>query len=523
MKKLKKMMAMVLAMIMAMVLAVPAFAAETYTITINNDKKGHTYEAYQIFKGDLSGDVLSNVEWGTGVDGDALLNALKEDESIGSRFTECTNAAEVAEKLAEFTSNSSDLDAFAAVVGKYLSNAAGTSTEEAGPYTITNLSAGYYFVKDSQSVGGEDAQTKFILELVQNTTITPKSGTPTVDKEVYDEPEDAENNAEDGWGETADHAINETFQFKLTATIPEAADMNAYKSYYINFVDTWSDGVTFENIDSVHVNDTELGETEYEVTMTENGMNVTITDIIPHLGEGKDLAGSTVTVIYSAHLNENAEVTNSSGDTDNQNTVKLEFSNNPNWDGSGDPDKGETPEDTVWVFTYEVKNTKVDGSNENAPLAGAGFRLYSDEECTNEIQLIFDEDKGAYRPVKGEETGVEMFSAESTGVFNIIGLDAGTYYLKETTIPGGYNEMSPNPLTVTIKAEHEELTEESCNVTLSEDSKMQNEIVNNQGSTLPETGGVGTTMFYIIGSILVFGAGVLLITKKRMSIHGNEQ
>ena len=298
--------------------------------------------------------------------------------------------------------------------------------------------------------------------------------------------------------------------------------MNAYKSYYINFVDTWSDGVTFEQIDSVMVNSTVLENTQYKVTPTENGMNVSIDDIIPHLGEGKALAGSTVTVIYSAHLNENAQVNNASGATDNKNTVHLEFSNNPNWDGSGEPDKGETPKDTVWVFTYEVKNTKVDGSNDKAPLSGAGFRLYSDEDLENEIQLIFDSDKGAYRPIKGEEEGVEMVSAEDTGIFNIIGLDAGTYYLKETTIPAGYNEMSPNPIVVTIKATHEELTDGTPNVTLSEDSTMKNEIVNNQGSTLPETGSMGTTIFYIIGGVLVVGAGVLLITKKRMSANSEQ-
>lgn len=517
---------MFIAMIMAVVLAVPAFAAgENYTITINNAKEGHTYEAYQVFSGDLSENVLSNIQWGPGVNGEALLAALKADEIIGSNFAECTTAAQVAEVLTSFDSNSAQLDAFATVVGNHLTTVAGTDDYSDGKYEITGLSAGYYFVKDSVAVTGQDAQTKFILELVQDTTVTPKSGTPTVDKEVHDEPDDAEDGATDGWGETADHAINESFQFKLTATIPDNADMNAYESYYINFVDTWSEGVTFEHIDSVMVNGTKLDNTQYTVTQTENGMKVSIDDIIPYLGEGNDLAGSTVTVIYSAHLNENAKVTNvsgDSGDTDNKNTVYLEFSNNPNWDGDGEPDKGKTPEDTVWVFTYKVDNTKVDGSNDNAPLSGAGFRLYSDKDCENEIQLIFDESKGAYRPIKGEEQGVEMFSAESTGFFNIIGLDAGTYYLKETTIPAGYNEMSPNPFVVTIEATHKEVTPETSNVTFSEDSTMDNKIVNNQGSTLPETGGMGTTIFYIIGSLLVVGAGVLLITKKRMKANSEQ-
>lgn len=531
MKATRKLLALLLALLLTAALTVPALAdpeagpqpaaPATYTITIENNKPGHTYEAYQVFAGDLAGNVLSNIQWGTGVDNTGLLAALKSDTTIGSDFAECTTAADVAKVLTGFESNSANLDAFAKVVAANLGTVTGTSVQGDGNYTIGNLPAGYYFVKDSAAVTGQDAQTKFILNLTDNETVTPKSGTPTVDKQVQDETADAEEGAdESGWGETADHAINESFQFKLIAKIPEDADMNAYEHYYVNFVDTWSAGVTFEKIVSVTVNSTELNKGQYTVTPEEptsgTSMNITINDIIPHLGEGNDLAGSTVTVIYKAHLNENATVNNASGSTNNKNTVKLEFSNNPYWNGEGTPDKGETPEDTVWVFTYQVNNTKVDASNENKPLAGAGFKLYSDENCGQEIALIYDETKQAYRPVKGEEQGVEMISAETTGVFNIIGLDAGTYYLKETTVPAGYNEMSPNPFVVTISATHVE-SNGTANVTLDADtSTMTNEIANNKGATLPETGGMGTTVFYVLGGILAVGAGVLLVARRRM-------
>lgn len=358
MKATRKLLALLLALLLTAALTVPALANgddgtdeaqpqadTTYTITINNNKDGHIYKAYQVFAGDLADGILSNIQWGTGVNGGALLSALKGDETIGSDFAECTTAADVAKVLAGFESDSANLDAFAKVVAANL---------------------------------------------------------------------------------------------------------------------------------------------------------------------------GTVTVIYKAHLNENATVNNASGSTNNKNTVKLEFSNNPYWNGEGTPDKGETPEDTVWVFTYQVNNTKVDASNENKPLAGAGFKLYSDENCGQEIALIYDETKQAYRPVKGEEQGVEMISAETTGVFNIIGLDAGTYYLKETTVPAGYNEMSPNPFVVTISATHVE-SNGTANVTLDADtSTMTNEIANNKGATLPETGGMGTTVFYVLGGILAVGAGVLLVARRRM-------
>lgn len=506
MKRMKKLASLLLAMVMVLSMTITAFADETtYSITINNSAEGHTYEAYQIFTGDLSGTTLSNIVWGSGVSeaGQTVLG----------------DAAEKAETL----KTEADAKAFAKEVAPYLTTATGSaSTVTDGKYVISKLDAGYYLVKDKDSslTDKDDAYTSYILKVAGDTTVSPKSAKPTVDKQVHDETADAEAGATDGWGESADHAINESFQFKLIANLPADTDFSAYETYKVVFTDTMSNGVTFESIASVTVDGVTLTVDQYTATATagQAGDSWTLTiNNIKSIESVNLIDGADIVVIYNAHLNENAQVNHESGTTTNQNKVYLQYSNNPNASGEGDNELGKTPEDIVWVFTYEVDNTKVDATNSinKTPLAGAGFRLY-DSTGTTEIGLIYDSTISAYRPVKSGETAVEMTSADSTGVFNIKGLDAGTYVLKETTVPSGYNKCADT--TVVIKATHaEEASGASAITTLSSDSNVTNTIENKQGSTLPETGGMGTTIFYVIGAILVIGAGVVLITRKRMS------
>lgn len=504
MKRMKKLASLLLAMVMVLSMTITAFAEETtYSITINNSAGGHTYEAYQIFTGDLSGTTLSNIVWGSGVS-EAGKTALGD-------------AAAKAETL----KTEADAKAFAKKVAPYLTTAAGfASTVTDGKYVISGLAAGYYLVKDQDRslTGKDDAYTSYILQVVENTNVSPKSAKPTVDKQVHDETADAEAGTTDGWGESADHAINESFQFKLIANLPADTDFNAYDTYKVVFTDTMSNGVTFESIASVTVAGVTLTSEQYTATATAGqaggSWTLTIEDIKGISGVNLT-NGADIVVIYNAHLNEKAQVNHESGNTTNQNKVYLQYSNNPN--ASGEGELGKTPEDIVWVFTYEVDNMKVDATDsaDKTPLAGAGFKLY-DSTGKTEIGLIYDATLSAYRPVKSGETAVEMTSADSTGVFNIKGLDAGTYVLKETTVPSGYNKCADT--TVVIRATHvEDASGSFATTTLSNDSNVTNTIENKQGSTLPETGGMGTTIFYVIGAILVIGAGVVLITRKRMS------
>ena len=515
MKNMKKLVSLMLTLVMAMSLTVTAFA---YTVTITegeNDNADHTYEAYQIFKGDLATSatpaepettattaVLSNIQWGSGItdEGKAALQTAHSADS----------AAELAEKL-------TDAAAFAKEVNPYLQNPITTTTN-----AFENLDAGYYLIKDKKDslINATDgAYTSYIIEVVEDSTVTPKSAVPTVDKQVWDENGDQDTKTNDAnWGETADHAMNESFQFKLIATIPANDNLADYDSYKVVFTDTMSAGITFESIASVKVGATDVPVTGYTCTATEGqkgeSWTLTIADIMTY--DENLVDGAVVTVIYNAHLNEAAKL----DDVDeNKNSVDLQYSNNP----YAETELGRTQQDHVWVFTYTMNNTKVDGTNNNAPLAGAGFRLYSDEGCTAEIPVAEDKTKQVYVVQKIGTTGEEMISAAETGGFNIVGLDAGTYYLKETTTPAGYNTAPV--VKVEIAASHSETAnggagdEATTTITREKDDVAAdiNTIVNNKGIVLPETGGVGTTIFYIAGAVLVLGAAVLLITKRRMN------
>lgn len=234
---------------------------------------------------------------------------------------------------------------------------------------------------------------------------------------------------------------------------------------------------------------------------------MTIDDVIAKCEGIKIAQGFTVEVIYNAHLNEKATINNASGTTDNKNSVNLEYSNNPNAEGTG-----KTEDKTVYAFTFGITNKKVIDSVDGDALAGAGFKLYTDEGCTQEYKLVKDDTLGAYRPAKADETAVEMQSA-TDGTFPIKGLDAGTYYLKETTTPKGYTTAAVK--TIKIDATHSINESGNPQVTLSSDSTLDNKIVDKKGSTLPSTGGMGTVLLYVAGIAVFVLAGATLVMALR--------
>lgn len=522
--------AILLAAALTLSLGAAAIAAEaTYTITINNKAGGHTYEAYQIFSGDLEGSVLSNVQWGKGVDGAKLLTALKADGTIGSKFTNATGAADVAKAMNGTGNDSAEAQAFAQVVGQNLTaTVSGTSSQDGDVYKISSLEAGYYLVKDKDGTQGDqnDAYTRFVLEVVKDVSADPKTGNVNVEKKVKENVKYTEDKGYGaGYNDVADYSIGDTVPFELIGTLP--ANYADYSSYDYEFHDTMSKGLTIDE-SSVKVTVDYTGKditSSFTTKVTANSDGTTAIDVTcADLKKTDGLSsGSKIVVSYNAKLNKDAVV----GLDGNPNEVYLTYSNNPNQGGTGD--KGKTPTDKVIVFTYELDTTKQDGDTK-AALADAQFVLYKTVSGTNHYATV---ENGRLTGWTTDRSKATTLVSDSKGLFKVAGLDDGSYALEETKAPAGYNLLT-SPVTLTISATTDNgqnwagvasaaLTALKITIggkTTDGDAKtgvVSATVDNNKGATLPTTGGIGTTIFYVIGSLLAAGAALLLITKKRIA------
>ena len=497
MKQLNKLAAVLLAVVMTLAMNMTVFAADptttatsdpaTYKLTLNGTTEGHTYEAYQIFTGDLSTNekgekVLSNVEWGDGV-----------------TYSGTESAADVAKALGDSTMTIETLE------GKLtLTKPVKTVTSAKDSTVISDLAAGYYLVKDKDGTQANtsDAYTKFIVQVVGDTEADVKSAVPTVEKKVKDT-NDSTGEPSD-WQDSADADINDDVQYQITGTMP--SNIDAYTTYKYIFTDTMSKGLTYTAKNAkIMIGDTDVTNSFKEAVENKDDGTV-VTWTCNDLKTIKDVtlnAGTKVVVTYSAKLNEHAVI----GAAGNPNTVNLTYSNNPNKGGEGDT--GKTPDDKNIVFTYKVVVNKVDQDKHS--LAGAAFKL--------EKKLS----DGTYKEVKS-------FTAGEDTTFTFTGLDDGDYRLTETATPAGYNKITP--VEFKISATHDETKDDPQLLTLSGNAtsgeatftdkyfpksagSLTTDIVNKKGSTLPSTGGAGTRMFYVFGGCLVAAAVVLLALKKR--------
>ena len=508
MKKTKKLAAVLLALVMLVAFAIPAFAQTgDYSITITPTTANHTYNVYQIFSGDISGtDVnitgtsgytLTNIQWGSSISGSAaFLEALKNQNS--TKYAGCTTAGDVAKAL----TSAADLDEFLGVLNtdNHLGTAAATGTATGTSITIELENAGYYLVKDTLAAGGENEfVSDYIVQVLGEETMAPKGDVAEIKKEVKDindSTDDAETYTE--WQKSADHDIGDDVPFRISATVSD--DYANYDKYTFIIHDKECNGLTFKSETvEVKVDGTKIG-TGYQVVTDSLNDDCTFHVVFENLKDiGSVHAGSVITVEYESTLNANAVV----GPTGNPNEVYLEYSNNPNAAGTG-----KTTRDYVIVFTYQVDVNKVDGNS--TPLPGAAFKL--------EKQLK-----------SGDWSQVGTTTAGANTEFSFKGIDDGTYRLTETTTPSGYNTIDPIEFIVTgghTTTDGTTAAYVAPTVNLGtftqENGVFSTTVENEAGTTLPETGGMGTTIFYVLGGLLVVGAGVLLIVRFRMRATNNE-
>jgi len=515
MKKFTKLLGIVLIMALVMSMGITAAFATSITIKSTADPNETAtdtteYNWYQIFEASSEDASLITVDPATGAS-----TAATSGDNVPkvSYFVSAANKAAEIQETGLFTvtkdatqdkwyvalvDKSTDADAIVAAFSadtfdlSLFPTGTFAQTTAGGSATANNLQPGYYYI--TSTLGD-----KIAVQTLADITINTKNQYPPVEKKFDDV----------ATGDTADASaqIGDEIEYVLTVSVPATANDS------IVLTDTMTTGLTFKEITSVTGNGTELTagtavvpattttKTQItggdyfasSVTTTADGSSFTITfgEAVVTANKGKDIV-----VKYTAILNEDAVVSTSADGNGNINTVVLDYGNNY----TSVPKKVET--DTQ-KFTFD----KVDGSSSGTKLPGAVFELRRDGTALSLIEVAAGE---TYRIATAEEIAddsvTKVTSMTTTGkVITVNGVDADvTYQLVETQAPTGYN-LPANP---------------STDVKANTDNTLEITIENNKGSVLPSTGGIGTTIFYVVGSILVVAAGVLLITKKRMSREG---
>ena len=564
MKKLiSRFMAVLMAMTMILSMSMTAFAAEAPkgTLTVNNTVAGKTLDLYQIFTATKNGDNVaytlipayeeffkSKVTNGTTLSGEALSEAAYQyvKTQVGDDGKSGVNFAK--DILGWILDSSNNITATKSVA------TTATST------VVSDLAYGYYVVypkgaTDTSTAPGEQTYTS-VASLVSVTgtdaTVNMKSNYPTVDKKLIPsqsgngikvdaivdgswegnhqmELED-ENGSEDTIAphgatdekKAGDFGIGDTVTYQLTSKVP---DMTGYTSYTFKFTDTLSKGLDLKAILSVKVGSTELkagktGANTYALSYDKTSRILTVT-LNDFYNSYKNRVGETITVVYTATLNKDAVI----GMNPNTNKAVVEYSNNPSTGGTGtsEPSIVDVHTFNFTIFKYYLKDETKTG------LANAEFELYKANEAgdaadENAKINIVDEGKGVYRQATADEAKATGFTSvkivsDADGKVLVKGLDAGTYYLRETKAPEGYNKLLSD-IKVEIKANYDEttgkLTSYSVDYTYngtktagtaitSKDNSPEVAVENKTGAQLPSTGSKGALMVTLAG-IVLFGA-----------------
>ena len=375
-----------------------------------------------------------------------------------------------------------------------------TATASGSNYTATfsGLDFGYYLVKPYAS-GEKDGSTRgtdaMLISVVdENATITLKNTYPTVDKKV-------ENSKGNG------AQVGDKVTFTLTSKVPDTSE---FDHYTFKLLDTMSQGLTFNGDAEITIGGTKLAAgTDYTMTppSTDNNNTVTFdlsTYIKPESGTSAAKAGDTITVTYSATLNEKAE-TRTTGNG-NPNSAKVQYTNGPNTTDFGESTPSETH---TYTFGFDLK--KVDG--DNRALAGAKFSLYK-KGSTEAIQFV-TADGGAYRVATNADAGEKVTEVETpeNGIIKFTGLDDGEYTLKETQAPTDYNKAADTEIKITTKYGTDGTLDTWTVTNKGNDGFVT--IVNRKGTLLPSTGGMGTIVFTVAGAAVVIAGVAWTIARRR--------
>lgn len=491
------------------------------------DGDTHTYSVYQIFTGTYGTDgSLGNVTAGQN---------FKAKNAAGTDGADLT-AAKAAETVAGLDSNASDSTKLETIKKFIDMTKIAYGTVSAGK-PLSNVPAGYYLAKDQKNVTGNDAATLYIVQVVGNqaVTITRKADKPTFQKKVKDK-NDTDGTTTD-WQDSADYDVNDHVPFQLTATLPtDDKDFAAYKTYKLVFTDNQSKGLTYDDenagssvssftVKYVSKDGTKtatLDSSAYTKVVTQatekadGSFTITINDVKSLALKDSNKAGVTVAaggkfiVEYTSTLNDKAVI----GSTGNPNEAKLQYSNNPNYTGTGDKSPtGETPKDKVIVFTYQLNVNKTFDQGTPADNDLPKFKLYKKTHGASE--------NNGYVQV-GPEIEVTKTS-DNKYIASFPRIDDGDYKLVESHTPAGYNTAADTLFTVTaehdVSSDDPKLTSLKINQTDGDKTNgtVQADVVNKKGSFLPSTGGMGTTILYAAGAaiVLVAAFGIAFAVRRR--------
>lgn len=504
MKLIKKIAAILFAFMMVVSMSCNVKADETTTtekgtITINNAVDGQTYTIYKLLdlesyepKKNEQGEEIGNYsykpnkDWNdfisTAVDSAGTKYFIVDENGYARWNVDKTKTAEFAQKaLAYATTNS--------IANK------GTTTAQNNTATFNNLELGYYLVDSSVgALCSLDTTNPSVI-------IKEKNGQPTVEKKVS-------STVDNGYGKSNNVNIGDTVYFQTIITAQDGA-----QDYVLH--DKMDEGFTFTNNIQVKLNDIEVGNQDYSIYLNDTENQDKITDGCTfEIRFTKDFCdklkeNDKIYVTYTAALNSKAfiGIKNDNEGSGNTNATKITYGVN----------NKESVESKTQTYTFQIPVFKYTG-NDQKPLAGAKFSLFTTETEGAAIKLVQKSGTQEYRLAIQGETGETEVTTTDTGRFSIQGLKPGNYWLEETAAPKGYNKLKKR-IKIAV-GEHGAITIDgnyNADGTVSGGNlKAEVGVENKTGTVLPSTGGAGTTMIYLVGAVLVLGSGVVLVTKRRV-------